>query len=331
MASCRAEAEGLSPVSADQTRIVLMNAATLSAPARGSAAETSVSTGDVARHYDQLDRFYRQLWGEHVHHGFWATGRETRGEAVRSLVDVVAARARIAPKMNVVDIGCGYGATARILAVERLANVVGYTISEAQYWYAQGQEAARRKEQEEDAVVEEEINPRIVLADWLRNDLPDTSQDAVVAIESTEHMADKAAVFREVARVLRPEGRLVVCAWTAASQPKPWHRRRLLEPIRRESRLAGLDREEDYVNWISSAGLNVTGRDDVSARVAKTWSICARRLLLGLVIDPRYARFLMDGRNDSRVFAKTLPRLWLAYRLGALRYVIYTACKPPAE
>lgn len=307
-----------------------MNAATAEAPSRADAAP-EVTRDEVARHYDQLDRFYRDLWGEHVHHGFWATGRETRDEAVRALVDVVAARARIAPKMNVVDIGCGYGATARILAQERLTNVVGYTISPAQYWYSQGQEIVKKQAEEEKAVVDGAQNPRIILGDWLRNDLPDSSQDAVIAIESTEHMPDKVAVFREAARVLRPEGRLVVCAWTAARQPKPWHRRRLLDPIRREGRLAGLDREEDYVNWITAAGLSVTGRDDVSEHVAKTWSICARRLLLGLVVDPRYARFLLDGRNDSRVFAKTLPRLWLAYRTGALRYVIYTAYKPPAD
>lgn len=308
-----------------------MNAATAVDPDSETATAPAVTPEEVARHYDQLDRFYRDLWGEHVHHGFWATGRETRDEAVRALVDVVAARARIAPKMNVVDLGCGYGATARILAHERLTNVVGYTISEAQYWYSKGQDTARKNSQEEKAVVDEEENPKIILGDWLQNELPDASQDAVIAIESTEHMADKVAVFREVARVLRPEGRLVVCAWTAAREPKPWHQRRLLDPIRKEGRLASLDREEDYVNWMTAAGLSVTGRDDVSERVAKTWAICARRLLLGLVVDPRYARFLMDGRNDSRVFAKTLPRLWLAYRTGALRYVIYTAYKPPAE
>lgn len=306
-----------------------MNAATADAPASEAARAPAPSREDVARHYDQLDRFYRELWGEHVHHGFWATGRESPDEAVRALVDVVAARARIAPKMNVVDIGCGYGATARLLAHERLTNVVGYTISQAQYWYAQGQETAIKQKQEEDALVDEETNPRIILGDWLQNDLPDASQDAVIAIESTEHMPDKLAVFREVARVLRPEGRVVVCAWNAARDPKPWHQRRLLEPIRREGRLASLDREEDYVGWMTAAGLSVTGRDDVSERVAKTWSICARRLLLGLVIQPRYAKFLLDGRNDSRVFAKTLPRLWLAYRTGALRYMIYTAYKPP--
>jgi|GEM_PF-115850 Cyclopropane fatty acid synthase and related methyltransferases len=311
---------------------LFMNAAIADASSREVDPEQPAPTReDIARHYDQLDRFYRELWGEHVHHGFWASGRESPEEAARALVDVVAARARIAPKSNVVDIGCGYGATARLLALERLANVVGYTISQAQYWYAQGQETARKNAQEEQALIDEEENPRIILGDWLHNDLPDASQDAVVAIESVEHMADKPAVFGEVARVLRPEGRLVVCAWTAARDPKPWQRRRLLDPICREGRLAGLDREEDYVGWMTSAGLSVTGRDDVTDRVAKTWSICARRLLFGLVTQPRYLKFLMDGRNDSRSFAKTLPRLWLAYRTGALRYVIYTAYKPPVE
>src|SRR5688500_7725086 len=31
---------------------------------------------DVALHYDQLDAVYRQIWGEHVHHGLWQSGRE---------------------------------------------------------------------------------------------------------------------------------------------------------------------------------------------------------------------------------------------------------------
>ncbi|MBW8754357.1 MAG: SAM-dependent methyltransferase, partial [Sphingomonadales bacterium] len=33
----------------------------------------------VALHYDELDPAYRRIWGEHVHHGYWLTGRETPG------------------------------------------------------------------------------------------------------------------------------------------------------------------------------------------------------------------------------------------------------------
>lgn len=308
-----------------------MNAATLAGAPSAPETVSPVSREEVARHYDQLDRFYRELWGEHVHHGFWATGRETPAEAVRALIDVVSARAKITPKSSVVDIGCGYGATARVIAQEKLAQVIGFTISESQYWYSQGQDAAQKKELKDKNIVDEDENPSIRLADWLDNGLPDASQDAIVAIESTEHMPDKLAVFREAARVLKPEGRMVVCAWTAATRPKPWHRRRLLDPIQREGRLAGLDSEEDYVNWMTQAGLSVTGRDDVSRRVSRTWSICTRRLLWGLVSDSRYVKFLLDGQKENRVFALTLPRLWMAYRTGAMRYVIYTAIKPPAE
>ncbi len=297
---------------------------------------SALSSADVGLHYDQLDRFYREIWGEHVHHGLWRTGNETVEQATRALVDVVLARAQLAPGMSVVDIGCGYGATARILAKERQVRVTGYTVSAAQFWYAEGQaqaEAKARAEAPEDEREEEakaEV-PCIIHGDWLDNKLPSGSQDVVLAIESMEHFANKAAMFREVARVLKPNGRMVVCAWTAAAEPTEWQRENLLKPICREGRLAGLDREERYVELMTRAGLSVTARDDVSKRVARTWPVCVGRLLKGLVTDPRYARFLLDRRNENRSFALSLPRLWLAYRTGAMRYVIYCACRPPVE
>ncbi len=36
---------------------------------------------EVADHYEELDRIYREVWGEHVHHGLWRTGRESKGTA----------------------------------------------------------------------------------------------------------------------------------------------------------------------------------------------------------------------------------------------------------
>src|SRR3978361_1598672 len=49
--------------------------------------------------------------------------------------------------------------------------------------------------------------------DWLDNGLPDAAFDRAYAIESSEHMVDKARFFSEAWRVLKPGGRLVVCAW----------------------------------------------------------------------------------------------------------------------
>src|SRR5436190_6866680 len=74
---------------------------------------------DVARHYDELDVAYRRIWGEHVHHGYWRTGRESPAEAAAALAELVAERLAPEPGNRVVDIGCGYGATAAWLAAHR--------------------------------------------------------------------------------------------------------------------------------------------------------------------------------------------------------------------
>lgn len=57
----------------------------------------------VTDHYDELDPIYRRVWGEHVHHGLWTTGRETPAEAVEALTDTVSDRLRLMPGEACVD------------------------------------------------------------------------------------------------------------------------------------------------------------------------------------------------------------------------------------
>jgi tocopherol O-methyltransferase len=57
-------------------------------------------------------------WGEHVHHGLWLAGRDARRGRLAPARRWCRRRAR-APGDAVVDVGCGYGATSRLLAAER--------------------------------------------------------------------------------------------------------------------------------------------------------------------------------------------------------------------
>jgi len=155
-----------------------------------SAAPPAHPTQGVTRHYDSLDGIYRSVWGEHVHHGYWVTGRESPERAVEQLVEVVADAARVGEGTRVCDVGCGYGATSRALVSGRGARVPGLTVSGAQQRFAQARSPSG--------------NPRILLGDWLANDLSDEGFDAVIAIESISHMRDRARVFSECHRVLVP-------------------------------------------------------------------------------------------------------------------------------
>ena len=272
----------------------------------------------VGHHYDELDAFYREVWGEHVHHGLFVHGGESVEEATEALIRHVADAAEIAAGDRVCDVGCGYGGTARWLARHRAAHVTGLTLSVAQATYARQQ-----------ALPAEAPVPEILVRDWLANDLPDASFDAVIAIESTTHMPERPRVFAEMARVLKPGGRLATCIWMASKTPRAWEVQHLLEPICREGRLDGLGTFAENRAWIEAAGLVMEQEADWSAQVAKTWTICIRRVAAGLIRKPEWRRFLRDARRRDRVFTATLLRIRLAYSTGAMRYGFIAAQKPP--
>jgi tocopherol O-methyltransferase len=278
-------------------------------------AGRELSSGAVGEHYDELDEFYRDVWGDHVHHGLWLTGAETSDEATLQLVRRVADRAQITRGTRVCDIGCGYGATARMLAADYGARVTGVTVSAAQFHYAETRPTG---------------GVSIVLGDWLSNPLEDASFDSAIAIESSEHMPDLEGFFRQAARVLRPGGRLVVCSWLAHPRASATQRRFLLEPACREGRMSQLGHFAEYRRLFEENGFTVKQEEDVSREVKRTWPICAWRFMVRLVREPRYLRFLFNRHRRNRVFALTIFRIWLAFETGALRYGIITGVKGAA-
>jgi tocopherol O-methyltransferase len=268
----------------------------------------------VAAHYDDLDPFYRSIWGDHVHHGYWISGKEAAGEAVLNLTHLIAERAGIRPGAQVCDIGCGYGATAMIFARDYGATVTGITVSKKQFEIAQS--AAR-----------ETGNARFLLGDALKSRLEPASFDSVIAIESSEHMPDKPRFFTEALRLLRPQGRLVITAWLTRERPNTAEVKFLLEPICAEGRLPSLASAAEYLEMLARAGFHTIEFSDLTGRVQKTWSLCAARFIGKSVMDASFRRQWLDPNLSNRIFAKTVFRIWLAYKIGSMRYGLFSAIK----
>ncbi|MBL7038159.1 MAG: class I SAM-dependent methyltransferase [Pirellulaceae bacterium] len=271
---------------------------------------SQITATDVSRHYDDLDPFYRRLWGDHVHHGLWLNGRETPDQAVEQLVDLVAKHLGVSPGDQVCDVGCGYGAAARYLARVHGADVTGVTISKTQFDHAQ--QMSRDGE-----------SPRFLLQNWESNTFRSESFEGIVSIECLAHIENKEVFFREIQRVLRPGRRAVITAWLAGETARRWENRHLLEPICREGRLPGMGTEREYVQLLQDVGLHLVEFQDLSLSVRKTWRICARRVLALLLTSRDAWRFLLKRQSADSIFLVTVWRILMAYRTGAMRYGLF--------
>ena len=274
---------------------------------------------EVGRHYDDLDTFYREIWGDHVHHGRWVSGKESTEQAIIALIDAVAAAANVREGSRVIDVGCGYGGTSRYLASKWRARVTGFTVSRAQHEYASGANQTLGGEVD---------HPQYELCPWENNSLPDESADALVSIECFTHVPDKEAYFREIHRVLKPGARAGLTVWMHNPDPTAWQIKHLIEPICYEGRLAAMGSADEYREMMQASGLMVVEDEDWSRQVQKTWSICLRRLVGKVFSSSQYRQTLLDKGFENRVFAVTLARILFAYRRGVMRYGFFILQRP---
>ncbi len=273
--------------------------------------EAGIAAGPeiVASHYDELDEFYREIWGLHVHHGYWDE-KETNLLPTEALIEHLIRDVKFPAR--VCDIGCGYGTTARYLAEKYNADVTGFSISEGQINFA-------KKFGDHSGV-------KLILRDWMDNQLESESFDLVISIESSEHMPDLKRFIQEAYRVLRPGGQFKVCAWLSVTNPKDWELDHFLRPICREGRLHLGDKEE-YISLMEEFGLKDIHFEDITENVKKTWTYCITGFLKKLFTDSKYFKYLLQSSSQNRDFLFSLPRIRLAYETGSLRYGMFSARK----
>src|SRR5437763_16422802 len=86
----------------------------------------------VREHYDRMSPYYHSLWGEHIHHGYWIRGDESKETAQVQLIEHLAESAGIPPAARILDVGCGFGASSIFLAQKYAAEAIRLTISQVQ-------------------------------------------------------------------------------------------------------------------------------------------------------------------------------------------------------
>lgn len=275
-------------------------------------SQFKVDIGEIRKHYDRLSRFYRLLWGEHLHHGYWENGESIERAQIK-LMERLAEEARIAQRAQVLDIGCGVGGSAFWLAEKYHCRVTGLTISPVQARMATKKARAKGLSQ----------RVRFEVTDANTWQPEPESADVVWIMESSEHFCDKRNFFSRCATALKRGGVLAVCAWLRGEPATSDTQEELVATIGEAMFSASLNTLSEYAAWMREANLNVETAVDITKNVAPTWEHChrmAQRLKLN------WLAHLADA--PTRRFVQSFPLMSKAYSNGAMAFGLFVARKP---
>ncbi|PSR97033.1 methyltransferase domain-containing protein [Coniella lustricola] len=303
----------------------------------GLAHDTVQALKDrIKTHYDLASEYYLNLWGTHIHHGYWPTpeskASETKEQAQINLINLLLETSQAEKGAKVLDVGCGIGGTSRYLASVLGCTVTGITISTTQVEMAvrlTKEEAAKDDKsmtgQEPDAdgflhIGKGKVKFLELDAEKMGNVFASQSEsfDTVWICEALSHFPNKALFFANVRKVLKSGGKLALADWFKAEGLDEKQFAEDIKPIEDGMLLPPLCTQADYVSLAKEAGLPISGGPtDISMDVKATWDIS-----WSLVQSPSLWAFAFSQGRDGIAFLQAFRAMRRGYTHGTFKYAV---------
>ncbi|KAL1545847.1 Gamma-tocopherol methyltransferase, chloroplastic [Salvia divinorum] len=290
------------------------------------AASDTLRKG-IAEFYDESSGIWEDIWGDHMHHGFYDPASDVsisdhRAAQIR-MIDQSLAFASLPdeskqkPK-SIVDVGCGIGGSSRYLARKFGAKCQGITLSPVQ---------AQRAQQLADA---QGLNGQVSfeVADALNQPFPDAQFDLVWSMESGEHMPEKKKFVNELVRVAAPGGTIIIVTWchrdlSPSEESLRPEEKDLLDRICRAFYLPEWCSTADYVSLLRSISMEDVKSADWSDHVAPFWPAVIKSALTWKGITS-----LLTSGWKTIWGALVMPLMIQGYNKGLIKFAIITCRKP---
>lgn len=163
-----------------------------------------------AQHYELPQEFFGLTLGPHRKYSscYYATGRETLGEAEAAALALTVERAGLQDGQRILELGCGWGSLTLFMAA-RYPQAAITAVSNS---------ASQRRYIEQTARARGLGNVRVITCD-MNAFQPEGPFDRVVSVEMFEHMSNWEALLAKVRDTLAPDGRLFIHVFSHRATP----------------------------------------------------------------------------------------------------------------
>lgn len=285
---------------------------------KDSALFATLNAG-IARFYDSSTGLWEDMWGDHLHHGYYRAGSPPKSnrQAQEDMIEEVLQWAGVTDVKNMVDVGCGLGGSSRHLSHKYGCSAEGITLSPFQ--------AQRGNEISKEKGLGDRVHLQV--ADALDQPFDSESFDLVWSLESGEHMPDKPKFVGELVRVCAPGGRIIVVTWchreleAGETELRP-EEKDLLRRICDAYYLPSWCSAGDYKSLFEKNGMADVRTIDWSNEVAPFWgevikSALSVRGVLGL---------LKSGWTTIKG-ALVMPLMAQGFNMGLIKFALITGVK----
>jgi 27-O-demethylrifamycin SV methyltransferase len=151
---------------------------------------------DIGRHYDSITEGWKYIFGDNFHFGYFKTPEDDLNRATDNLIDELSSFCKLGPETKILDAGCGIGAPAIYLHDKFGSDITGISISK------KGVDLANSRIKE--SRYKDKV--RFIVADMTATGFADKSFDVIWVMESSHLIKNKALLFYECYRLLKPGG-----------------------------------------------------------------------------------------------------------------------------
>lgn len=272
----------------------------------------------IQQFYDASSGLWEQIWGEHMHHGYYGADGQVRKERRQAQIDLIEALldwGEVRQASQILDVGCGIGGSSLYLAEKFAAAATGITLSPVQ--------ANRASQRAAAAGLSDRTHFQV--ADALQMPFADESFDLVWTLESGEHMPDKQQFLAECFRVLKPGGTLLMATWCHRPTPPALtaDEQQHLEKIYRVYCLPFVVSLPDYAAIAQDLGLQNLRTADWSDAVAPFWNV-----VIDSALTPTAIIGLLRSGWTTIQAALSLGLMSRGYQRGLVKFGLLCGTKP---